>query len=587
MMILKATPSFKVLPTTKYGDRAAYQAIVRGDAPASSESRLPEAYRYFTRELKQRIQTGAVQSERLFRALAGAFQVVFINLNQNESPYKIFESLNAKGKPLTQADLVRNYIAMTLPIVRQEDAFCNHWSPIEQMLQEKRAVGRSGIGELTAFLRHYLAYRMGSLCNEKHVYARFRDRMNREFADPNKFVAEVSTLHRFAVFYERLLRPQLEPDAATRLAMQHLEVLDLSTAFPFLLAMADARAAGTITTVEVAGAFKMLENYLMRRSLAEEPTNYLNKMFPTLWEHINTANFLPSLQSALLECKYPSDYRVRQKLLTRPLYRGNQATRSQVVFLLEQINRHLSAGTGGHTVLNESATIEHILPQSPSKAWQTALGAEYTRLGEFVHTLGNLTLLTQVWNSEFSNAPFADKKARLAAHALRLNSDYFSQDITSWNESSIQARSNNLIDSILQIWPSMAAAQDIAISGANYLWHTRVEGMVANSVISSWKDVVHEAIRAAYRAGITDLHNYVLAGMNIVEGVAETRGFRQVAGTPFSVQGKDADKSWQYACELARWARCTIDVTVSWLDKPQVPAGLRGQSQRLQYPTPQ
>ena len=577
---------FKVLPTTKYGDRTAYQAIICGDTPASDESRIPEAYKYFIRELKQRVQTGSIQSQRFFRVIAGAFQVVFISLNQNESPYKIFESLNAKGKPLTQADLVRNYIAMTLPIARQEDAFCEHWSPIEQMLQEKRAVGRSGIGELTAFLRHYLAHRMGTLCNEKHVYARFRDRMNREFADSSKFVTEVSTLHRFAVFYERLLRPQLEPDAATRKAMQDLEVLDLSTAFPFLLAMVDARTAGTITTAEVAGALQMLENYLMRRSLAEEPTNYLNKMFPNLWAHINTTNFLPSLQSALLERKYPSDYRVRQKLLTRPLYRSNAATRAQIVFLLERVNRHLSAKTDGYTVLDKNATIEHILPQTPSKSWQSALGAEYTRLGEFIHTLGNLTLLTQSWNSEFSNAPFAEKKARLAAHALRLNSSYFSQDIASWNESAIQARSNMLIDNILQIWPSMTAAQDMDISGVNYLWHTRVEGRVAGNAVSSWKDVVHETIKAAHKAGITDLHNYVLVGMNIVEAVAETRGFHRVAGTPFSVQGVDAGKSWQYACEMARWSRCTIDVTVSWLDKPQVPASLRGQTRRLQYPTP-
>jgi uncharacterized protein with ParB-like and HNH nuclease domain len=49
--------------------------------------------------------------------------MVFINLETSESPYRIFESLNAKGKPLTQADLIRNYVAMRLPAADQERLF--------------------------------------------------------------------------------------------------------------------------------------------------------------------------------------------------------------------------------------------------------------------------------------------------------------------------------------------------------------------------------------------------------------------------------------------------------------------------------
>lgn len=455
---------FKVLPTTKYGDRIAYQSIIRGDISLSGDSRIREAYEYFLHQLRQKIKDDSVQSKKFFLTLATAFQIVFINLNQNESPYKIFESLNAKGKPLTQADLVRNYIAMMLPPTRQENVFINSWSPIEQMLDEKRKVGHSGIGELTAFLRHYLAYRSGTLCNMKHVYARFRDRMNREFADSATFIAEIETLRRFAVFYNRLLRPEQETDEASRNAMNRLAVLDLSTAFPFLLAVADAYDSEVVTKSDIAGAFHILENYLMRRFLAEEPTNYLNKMFPTLWTLIDVANFLPSLQAALLDHKYPSNNRIRQKLLTRPLYLNKQSTRAQIVFLLEQINRLHSSGTDGHTVLDENATIEHILPQTPSPAWQDALGLQYDRFNEFVHTLGNLTLLTQAWNSELSNAPFADKKSRLSKHALRLNSDYFSQDISEWNENSILARSNAMIDLLLEIWPYLGEMEQIQSS---------------------------------------------------------------------------------------------------------------------------
>ena len=39
-------------------------------------------------------------------------QVVSIVLDADDNPYLVFESLNAKGRPLTQADLIRNYLSL-------------------------------------------------------------------------------------------------------------------------------------------------------------------------------------------------------------------------------------------------------------------------------------------------------------------------------------------------------------------------------------------------------------------------------------------------------------------------------------------
>jgi len=176
---------FKILPTKKYGDQAAYLALVRGEElPPSLDSKIPEAYLYFKKAFETRYKRGNLDPERLFLVLVNSLQVVFIDLDQNERPYEIFESLNAKGKPLSQADLVRNYIAMKLPESRQGEVFEKYWSKIEDRLQEKRTVGRSRLGELTGFLRHYLAFRNGKLPNASHVYERFRDRILRTGEKP-------------------------------------------------------------------------------------------------------------------------------------------------------------------------------------------------------------------------------------------------------------------------------------------------------------------------------------------------------------------------------------------------------------------
>ncbi len=115
---------YKLVPTAKYGDRDAYLALLRGEEfPTGIDWGIPKAYQFFFKELDNRIKANSVDPERLFLVFANSLQVVFIDLDQGERPYEIFESLNAKNKPLTQADLVRNFIAMKLPEGRQEEIF--------------------------------------------------------------------------------------------------------------------------------------------------------------------------------------------------------------------------------------------------------------------------------------------------------------------------------------------------------------------------------------------------------------------------------------------------------------------------------
>lgn len=452
---------YKLMPTAKYGDRVAYLAIVKGETPPPTESNIPQAYAHLNKELSAKITKGEIDPEKFFVVLTNCFQVVFIDLNQNEQPYKIFESLNAKGKDLSQADLVRNYIAMKLPSAGQEEVFTTQWSRIESLLQERRSVGRSRLGELTAFLRHYLAMRAGALCNEEHVYARFRDRIEKEFPMPNAFIDELSALRRFAEHYDKLLRPENEPRAEIQKALKRLNTLEITTAYPFLLAAYDAQSSGHIRVQDLQEALTILENYIVRRYVTGEPTNYLNKMFPTLWRDVNPQQFAPSLREVLVGRNYPSDNKVRQAVFAEELYDSRIQTREKTVLVLETINRHLSVGSGGYTELDDRPTIEHIMPQQspPSDAWKGELGADWEQTHEnYLHTLGNLTLVTQQWNSALSNDPFATKKQTLARHALRINSDYFSQNISRWSGAAIRDRASFLTKNILEIWPALGEA---------------------------------------------------------------------------------------------------------------------------------
>lgn len=484
---------YKLVPTKKYGDRDAYLALLKGDKfPEGIDSKIPEAYRFFFKELDNRIKAQAVDPDRLFLVLANSLQVVFIDLDQGERPYEIFESLNAKNKPLTQADLVRNYIAMKLPEKRQADVFEKSWSKIENLLQDKRTVGRSNLGELTGFLRHYLTMRNGVLCNERHVYERFRDRIENETSNVNEFEEEIGTLKKFAGYYDRLLRPEHEPDSGIKTKLRRLNVLEISTAYPFLLQVYEAYDNKSISRAEFEEILDILENYIVRRYLTNEPTNYLNKMFPVLWREINLSKLIESLKRVLVSKKYPSDINVRREVLTEQVYDKRSQTREKIVLILETINRHLSIKnhSGGYTILDKPATIEHIMPQTLSDEWKIHLGKAWEQTyKDYLDTFGNLTLVTQEWNSELSNSPFSSKKSKLEGHALTLNKEYFSQRISKWDDKAIQNRAKFLTEAILEIWTELGTPPVVQKSSGTKPRSLTILGQAF--VVNTWRDVAY------------------------------------------------------------------------------------------------
>lgn len=494
---------FKLLPTKKYGDQASYLAILNdGSVPTDVDSKIPQAYAFFQKELGARYKKEEFDPNQLFVVLMTCLQVVFIDLNQNERPYEIFESLNYKGKTLTQADLVRNYIAMKLPERDQTHVFETYWSPIEEMLQERRTVGRSRLGELTAFLRHYLAYLSGTLCNEEHVYSRFRDRG--EVLSTDEFIAEMATLKQFAHYYNQLLRPETESDKDIRYHLQRLNVLEVSTAFPFLLFAYRALQTHQISKGDFVKGLDLLENYLARRILARESTNYLNKVFPILSRDVDVNQFAETLKQALLGKNYPSDVRLRQAAETVKLY--SSTARPRLLLILESINRHLSKGSGAFTQLDDAATVEHIMPQKPSDAWKQDLGDNLAQDYELLHTLGNLTLVTQEWNSSLSNASFADKQTRLSQHGLLLNSQYFNQPIQVWNSEAIRERAAVLAGYILEIWPALG---DVPEPKG---WQERPKFLTflgETYEVKSWRDVLEQTAECV--AQISDDFESVVA----------------------------------------------------------------------------
>jgi hypothetical protein len=121
--------------------------LLQSPRATPGESRFKIAHEFFHKRLSDNDPDGQpINPIRILEIIEAHLMVVSINLADTDDPYLIFESLNFKGAPLEQADLVRNYFMMRFTITEQQQVYNDLWLPMQSRL---------GVN-LTEFMRHYL-----------------------------------------------------------------------------------------------------------------------------------------------------------------------------------------------------------------------------------------------------------------------------------------------------------------------------------------------------------------------------------------------------------------------------------------------
>ena len=158
---------------------------------------------------------------------------------------------------------------------------------------------------------------------------------------------------------------------------------------------------------------------------------------------------------------WPDDQEVRIELFELAAYR--RLTRGRLRMILEAVEDYLRGwGPGERGFCEERVTrgklaVEHVMPRKWHPHWpqDTADGEE--RRDSIIHTLGNLTLLTRKLNSKVSNGPWlgnGGKREALEAHSvLQLNRNLLKKAGAQWADEGISARTQEIINIILAIWP--------------------------------------------------------------------------------------------------------------------------------------
>src|SRR6266542_1761565 len=194
----------KVLTTQQ--DRASFATVVQ-DAKEPPPSPIRDAYRTFKEAISKKDKT--FDYEHLVEIIVRELSFVAITLDSEDNPYRIFESLNAKGMPLTQGDLLRNYFFMRLPPAEHEQWYTTVWWPMQRRLGER----------FDAFMRDFLL-KDGDPVRPDEVYQEWRKRLGPlQEEDIREVLRELAE---WSLEYDQLLHPERQTDTSLRNRLQWL-----------------------------------------------------------------------------------------------------------------------------------------------------------------------------------------------------------------------------------------------------------------------------------------------------------------------------------------------------------------------------
>lgn len=445
----------KVLPTQ--ADREAYRAVLDGRAPEDANSNIAIAYKFFSQKLRESDDPEDLHDiARIEEAILEGLVFVSITARGDDNVYRIFESLNNTGKPLTQGDLIRNYVFMRLGRAGDE-IYDSTWLPMQRLLDPK---------DLQQLFWLDIVMRQ-PLVTQTDVYASQQKRLE-ELPD-DEIAAEVRRWSGLATLLATMRDPSREQHPELRKRLTRLKDWGTTTVDPLTLQLLSRRADGIESADAVADTLRIVEGFLVRRIIVGRATAGINRILLAASSEIRRDQSSTDAIREYLSTgrkTYGTDGEIDVAVSTIPFYfQGRPAQRKLILQWIEE-----SYGSR-ERVDPTSATIEHVLPQTLTPEWTKSL-EPYVKEEETIeslhagllHTLGNLTLTA--YNSELSNLPFSKKRVRLAESGFQMNREISANEV--WTPKEIAARAIHLAELVKREWPGPLFVDKAARSGVNW-----------------------------------------------------------------------------------------------------------------------
>jgi hypothetical protein len=364
-------------------------------------------------------------------------RVIWVEVADQKTAFRIFETMNDRGLKLSAADLVKNYLYSLAE--KNQPSVVQKWQGMVAVLE---SLGPDD-GDIVDYIRYYW------ITGHGHTRSNVLfDEIKREVTNETNAVSWATQLelraHDYAALYTSSHDAWNGYNPEVRARIETLRFLGVTQIRPLLLA-----AFGKFSRKEMEKLLAAAVNWSVRVLLTGVPSGTLEGHYSKNAKRV-TDGAIKKVDDLTKEMAViiPDDGRFKAAVATAVVANAQLAR-----YYLRVLQMQADGGINLQYVPNagEPVTLEHILPVKPGPEWIN-ISTEDARTN--YNRLGNQALLAGSVNSKLGNVGYDTKKPALATSPFSLTKE--ASDRTGWSVYEIAERQKRLAELAVIAWPIKA-----------------------------------------------------------------------------------------------------------------------------------
>lgn len=332
-----------------------------------------------------------VQALKEFRDKVLSLKLVFIQLDNEDDAYLIFETLNARGRDLTTSDLVKNLV---LKSIKNDSASIDEakesWNTLVRTFDNY-----SDPNVIDNFLLHYWVSEY-SYCTDKKLFSAIKNHVDSNTISARKLINELSIS---APIYSTLLQPEstewAQHEIEVKKSLKALNLFKVKQQTAMTLALVRSYKRGFLSLKNLKVYLNKIEcfHYCFNAITSQRSSGSIASNYSRLAIQLTSATSNDEIQSVLndlkkfLASKLPEEDEFIVKFSELEYSSKRTKYKAIVKYTLSKL---IPADNGALSIDLDRLSIEHISPEAPPTGHKCSE----------VANIGNLILLDAKINSE-------------------------------------------------------------------------------------------------------------------------------------------------------------------------------------------
>ena len=339
---------------------------------------MGDGYRYFRESASEwfKVQNGPMEklAVALTTSIITKLRVVAIYLDPHEEEHKIFETLNARGEPLTEWDKIKNFMlykadklykADEQPHVNQDDFFERYLDSFDQdWWREEVGRGVARRPRSDVFADYWLESKTTKPVGARRIFRDFQSYVNRR---SDSLVNIGEELIRDAEHFKKYERRYVPENSVERRFHNRRLWIGIGAWWPMIFELNRVFEKFGCDDDVRAECFSYLESFLVRRLVVGHQARSYDQVgfeiLRSIQEEMDDPNKLGDvirrrfMRYTQPSNRWPDDSDVRRAVMTRnmPWYAQR--------LVLEAIEVSLIPQNAGYQVLSGGLEVEHLMPE--------------------------------------------------------------------------------------------------------------------------------------------------------------------------------------------------------------------------------